>query len=111
MRGSNSFMSMSSRFQKMAPSPETWMVAMSGGGVPGGGGGAATGRSTGMDLSAFSERVNSTKVASRKKMTSMRGMISMRAFLRTGTLILVPSMRVQLYCYYGRAGGLLGQGG
>jgi hypothetical protein len=28
----------------------------------------------------FSESVNNTKVASRKKITSMRGMISMRAF-------------------------------
>src|SRR5438045_1342419 len=98
MRGSTSFMSMISLFQKMAPSPDTWIVAISGGGVPGGGGGAATGRSTGIDLSAFRESVNSTKVASRKKMTSMRGMISMRAFLRTGILILVlPSMMVQLY--------------
>ena len=34
----------------------------------------------GRPFDLFSESVNNTKVASRKKMTSMRGMISMRAF-------------------------------
>jgi len=37
------------------------------------------GRATGTPCDLFSESVNSTKVASRKKMTSIRGMISMRA--------------------------------
>jgi hypothetical protein len=35
----------------------------------------------GRDWILFSESVNKTKVARRKKMTSMRGIISMRAFL------------------------------
>src|SRR4051812_29720056 len=93
MRGGTSFMSISSLFQKMAPSPETWMVTVSVGGGWSGRGGVATGRSTGTDAMRFNERVKRTKVASRKKMTSMSGMISMRAFFRTETLILVPSMR------------------
>ena len=38
------------------------------------------GRATLMPADLFSESVNRMNVASRKKMTSMRGMISMRAF-------------------------------
>jgi hypothetical protein len=42
---------------------------------------AGFGNVMGTDLIFSSERVNNTKVASRKKTTSMSGMISMRAFL------------------------------
>src|ERR1700690_2078873 len=41
---------------------------------------SGTGSCTGTDWILASERVKRTKVASRKKMTSIRGMISMRAF-------------------------------
>jgi hypothetical protein len=47
-----------------------------------------------MPADLFSESVNRMKVASRKKMTSMRGMISMRAFFLPLGRGVVPPARI-----------------
>jgi len=58
--------------------------------------GFAAGRSTGIEAILFSESVNNTNVAKRKKMTSMRGIISMRAFfLPSSTCELDPDMELK----------------
>src|SRR5262249_20778129 len=89
-------MSIGSRFQKSEPSLDTWIVTLSGGGWCGSGG-VAAGRSIGTDWMRFRERVKSTNVASRKKMTSSSVMISMGVVVVAGTCVLESFMRVWVY--------------
>src|SRR3954470_4094373 len=72
------------------------------------------GRNTFTPPVLFSDSVKSTNVASRKKMTSIRGMISMRAFLAMmdsdyGTCGRQNRRRSRLAAEWGRGFGLLDQ--
>ena len=78
-------------FQKAESPSESWMTTE----VSSWSFGAealACGRLTGTDWILFSDRVKRTKVASRKKITSIRGMISMRAFLAGASWMGLPKM-------------------